>query len=52
MDTQPLAYMSQEFLESGDARPLRIMAEYLEPTIRNWAGTTTGRIAPGSEARF
>jgi L-asparaginase II len=24
----------------------------LEPTIRNWAGTTTGRIAPGSEARF
>ena len=31
MDTQPLAYMSQEFLESGDARPLRIMAEYVEP---------------------
>ena len=26
MDTQPLAYMSQEFLESGDARPLRIMS--------------------------
>jgi hypothetical protein len=28
----------------------------LEPAIRNWAGTTTGRIAPsgplGSEARF
>ena len=34
MDTQPLAYMSQEFLESGDARPLRIMAEYLEPHRR------------------
>jgi L-asparaginase II len=24
----------------------------LEPVIRNWAGTTTGRIVPGSEARF
>jgi uncharacterized protein (TIGR00730 family) len=34
MDMQPLAYMSQEFLESGDARPLRIMAEYLEPHRR------------------
>jgi uncharacterized protein (TIGR00730 family) len=34
MDTQPLAYMSQEFLESGDARPLRIMAEYMEPHRR------------------
>jgi uncharacterized protein (TIGR00730 family) len=34
MNTQPLAYMSQEFLESGDARPLRIMAEYMEPHRR------------------
>ncbi len=24
----------------------------LEPTLRNWAGTEVGRIAPGSEARF
>ena len=24
----------------------------LEPVIKNWAGTTTGRILPGSEARF
>ena len=24
----------------------------LEPEIRNWAGTVTGRIAPGTEARF
>ena len=31
---QPLAYMDQEFLESGDARPLRVMAEYLEPHRR------------------
>ena len=34
MNMQPLAYMSQEFLESGDARPLRIMAEYMEPHRR------------------
>jgi hypothetical protein len=24
----------------------------LEPQIKNWAGTITGRIAPGTEARF
>jgi L-asparaginase II len=24
----------------------------LEPEIRNWAGTLTGKIVPGSEARF
>jgi L-asparaginase II len=24
----------------------------LEPAIKNWAGTVTGRVAPGSEARF
>jgi L-asparaginase II len=24
----------------------------LEPEIRNWAGTITGRIVPGTEARF
>jgi L-asparaginase II len=24
----------------------------LEPAIRNWAGTVTGRVAPGAEARF
>jgi uncharacterized protein (TIGR00730 family) len=27
----PLAYMDEEFLESEDARPLRILAEYLGP---------------------
>ena len=31
---QPLAYHDLEFLESSDARPLRILAEYLEPRRR------------------
>jgi uncharacterized protein (TIGR00730 family) len=34
MHDQPLAYMDPEFLESDDARPLRILAEYLEPLRR------------------
>jgi uncharacterized protein (TIGR00730 family) len=34
MHEQPLAYMNPEFLESDDARPLRILAEYLEPLRR------------------
>ena len=34
MQPQPLAYRNQEFLESDEARPLRIMAEYLEPLRR------------------
>jgi uncharacterized protein (TIGR00730 family) len=29
--SRPLAYENAEFLESDDARPLRILAEYLEP---------------------
>ncbi|MFB3921797.1 MAG: TIGR00730 family Rossman fold protein [Terriglobia bacterium] len=29
-----LAYRSERFLESGDARTLRIVAEYLEPQVR------------------
>jgi uncharacterized protein (TIGR00730 family) len=29
-----LAYRSERFLESGDARTLRILAEYLEPQVR------------------
>jgi uncharacterized protein (TIGR00730 family) len=33
-DQQPLAYHNEEFLESTDARPLRILAEYLEPLRR------------------
>jgi uncharacterized protein (TIGR00730 family) len=28
---RPLAYRNQEFLDTDDARPLRILAEYLEP---------------------
>ena len=31
---QPLAYLDQEFLKSGEARPLRILAEYLDPLRR------------------
>ena len=31
---QPLAYLYQEFLESAEARPIRILAEYLEPLRR------------------
>jgi uncharacterized protein (TIGR00730 family) len=31
---QPLAYLNQSFLESGDARPIRILAEYFEPLRR------------------
>ncbi len=34
MHDQPLAYMDAEFLETDDARPLRILAEYLEPLRR------------------
>jgi uncharacterized protein (TIGR00730 family) len=34
MHDQPLAYMDPGFLESDDARPLRILAEYLEPLRR------------------
>jgi uncharacterized protein (TIGR00730 family) len=33
-DEQPLAYMDPAFLESDEARPLRILAEYLEPLRR------------------
>jgi len=29
--SSPLAYRNEEFLDSDDARPLRILAEYLEP---------------------
>jgi uncharacterized protein (TIGR00730 family) len=32
--TQPLAYLYPEFLESNDARPIRILSEYLEPLRR------------------
>ena len=34
MQSQLLAYMMPSFLESDDARPLRILAEYLEPLKR------------------
>ena len=34
MHLQPLAYLDSDFLESEDGRPLRILAEYLEPLRR------------------
>ncbi|MBM3772917.1 MAG: TIGR00730 family Rossman fold protein [Acidimicrobiia bacterium] len=34
MSHQPLAYLYPEFLESSEARPIRILAEYLEPLRR------------------
>jgi uncharacterized protein (TIGR00730 family) len=34
MHSQPLAYLDPQFLESEEARPLRILAEYLEPLRR------------------
>jgi uncharacterized protein (TIGR00730 family) len=34
MSSQPLAYLNAEFLQSDDARPLRILSEYLEPHRR------------------
>jgi uncharacterized protein (TIGR00730 family) len=34
MTQQPLAYLYPEFLESNDARPIRILSEYLEPLRR------------------
>jgi uncharacterized protein (TIGR00730 family) len=34
MHSQPLAYVDVEFLESDEARPIRILAEYLEPLRR------------------
>jgi uncharacterized protein (TIGR00730 family) len=33
-DEQALAYMDPQFLESDDARPIRILAEYLDPLRR------------------
>src|SRR5262245_3914707 len=34
MAHQPLAYLYREFLESAEARPIRILSEYLEPLRR------------------
>ena len=34
MSQQPLAYLDPEFLESDEGRPIRILAEYLEPLRR------------------
>jgi len=55
-DRSPLAYKNEEFLDSEDARPLRILAEYLQPMHafhrESIAGTIvffgSARIAPAS----
>src|SRR5437762_12525518 len=34
MSQQPMAYLYPEFLDSPEARPIRILSEYLEPLRR------------------
>src|SRR5947208_16545862 len=34
MSQQPMAYLSPDFLESDEARPIRVLSEYLEPLRR------------------
>jgi uncharacterized protein (TIGR00730 family) len=34
MDQEPLAYLNREFVESEDGRPMRLLAEYLDPLRR------------------
>src|SRR5947207_14820400 len=34
MAHQPLAYLNAEFLDANEARPIRILSEYLEPLGR------------------
>src|SRR5215813_1939375 len=34
MGSQPKAYLDQSFLKSEEARPIRLLAEYLEPQRR------------------
>ena len=34
MNDHPLAYEDDEFMDSTDARPIRILAEYLDPLRR------------------
>ena len=37
MSQQPLAYLSAQFLESEEARPIRILSEYLERRLPDGA---------------
>ena len=34
MSDQPLAYFDRDFIESEEARPLRLLSEYFEPLKR------------------
>src|SRR6266540_1211919 len=51
MHDQPLAYMDGEFLESDDARPLRILAEYLEPLRRRNDARSKAQLAAIKRSR-
>jgi len=48
----PLAYKNEKFLDSDDARPLRILAEYLEPLYRIEAQKVPGTVVFFGSARL
>jgi len=48
----PLAYKNEEFMASDDARPLRILAEYLEPMQRFAREGISGTIVFFGSARL
>jgi uncharacterized protein (TIGR00730 family) len=48
----PLAYKNESFLDSDDARPLRILAEYLEPLYRFEAQKVAGTVVFFGSARL
>jgi uncharacterized protein (TIGR00730 family) len=48
---QPVAYLDREFLDSDEARPLRILAEYLEPLRRFQAERIQDTVAFFGSAR-
>ena len=51
--SQPqLAYRSERFLESADARTLRILAEYLEPQVRLRRAGVQNTVVFFGSARF
>ena len=56
MSDQELAFLDAAFLESDEARPIRIMAEYLEPLRRFKAQNNPGhgrllRLGPDPQPR-
>ena len=51
-DRNPLAYKNEEFLDSNDARPLRILAEYMQPMHALAKEGITGTIVFFGSARI